>query len=59
MKQYSFSYVDNNSVAAQLEEVYLFIGLAHFGLQVVPLLIHFVDKGVKLFAGFLWKERQT
>lgn len=34
-------------------EAYLFIRLAHFGLQVVPVFIHLLDEGVQLFAGFL------
>lgn len=39
--------------SAEQVEVYLFISLAHFDLQVVPLFINFVDEGVQLFAGFL------
>lgn len=34
---------------------YLFICLSHFGQQVIPLLINFVNEGVQLFAGFLKK----
>lgn len=36
--------------------MYLFIRLAHFGLQVISLLIDFVNDGMQLFAGFLFKE---
>lgn len=50
---------EKSSEASQREEVYLFVSLAHFGLQVVPLFIHFVDEGMQLFAGFLKRHRQT
>lgn len=42
--------------SAEQVEVYLFISLAHFDLQVVPLFIKFVDEGVQLFAGFLSEQ---
>lgn len=49
----NYSDVENGSMAAQQEEVYLFISLFHFGHQVVPLLVHSVDEGVQLSAGVL------
>lgn len=42
-----------------MTQVYLFFSLCHFGQQVVALLIHFVDEGVKFSAGFLQTHRQA
>lgn len=39
--------------------VYLFVSLAHFGLDVVPILIDLVNEGVKLLASFLMTCKHT
>lgn len=37
---------------------YLFVGLAHFSLDVVPVLVDLVDQGVELLAGLLSRRQQ-